>query len=36
VGLLRNAHTPPWEVDYLADHPRGAVLDALSALSFDP
>lgn len=33
VGLMRNAHTPPWEVAYLADHPRGAVLDDLSAIS---
>ena len=30
VGLLVNDFTPVWEMDFLADHPRGALLHAVS------
>lgn len=33
VGLMANAFTPPWERALLADHPRGAVLDSVPAIS---
>jgi len=31
VGLVTSAFTPPWELDYLADHPRGELLPDLAA-----
>ena len=32
VGLLVNDFTPAWEQDYLADHPRGALLHDVSEI----
>jgi len=32
IGLVRSAFTPPYEVAFVAGHPRGTVLDDLGAL----
>ena len=32
VGLLCNAFTPTWEKDFLAGHPRGALLHDVSEI----
>ncbi len=33
VGLVVNAFTPPWEKDFLRDHPRGTLLDDVPAIA---
>ncbi|MCA9559981.1 MAG: HAD family hydrolase [Myxococcales bacterium] len=32
VGLMVNRFTPPWETAYLADHPRGALLERIDEI----
>jgi hypothetical protein len=32
VGLVRSPHTPPYELAFVAGHPRGVVIDELSAV----
>ncbi len=32
VALMVNAFTPSWETNYLADHPRGAVLNSIDEI----